>query len=305
MRPTILVGLGGSGGWQALAWATDEAALTGARLTLLHACPPNSPLASRAATPSLAVIELFDPPLARAVATTRARLGGDRVDLRLVPGRPGTLLAAAATRAGLVVVGPPARHYPGGYGSTTHHVVTHAPRPVVVVRPVRAEATAPLLGHVVVGVDGDSDPDAALEYGFERAATHRAILAAVHVTPRQREDYWFDETTLGTHFSVEPAGLELLARAVEPWTHKYPQVPVKFAVCAGRPLPGLLRAAHGARLLVVGDHGHGRLGPAGRALLGSVAHGALDRATGPVAVVRPARAQVLRSGPPVRTGAAR
>ncbi|MDQ7910193.1 universal stress protein [Phytohabitans sp. ZYX-F-186] len=286
MRPTILVGLGGSGGWQALAWATDEAAGTGANLVLLHACPPDSPLAARAPSPSLAVVELFDPSLARAVATTRARLGGDRVQLRLLPGRPGPLLVTAAARASLVVVGPPAGRYPGGYGSTTHHVLAHCPGPVVVVRPITASRGATLLGHVVVGVDGQGDPDPALEFAFERAASHRAVLAAVHVTTRQHEDYWFDQTTLETHFSAEPAALDLLGRAIEPWTRQYPRVPVKCAVYAGRPLPGLLRAAQGARLLVLGDHGHGQLGPAGRALLGSVAHGAVDGATGPVAVVR-------------------
>jgi nucleotide-binding universal stress UspA family protein len=187
VRSTILVGLGGSGGWQALAWAIDEATATGAGLVLLHACPPDSPLAARAPSPSLAIIELFDPSLARAIASTRTRLGGDRVQLRLLPGRPGPLLATAAARADLVVVGPPARRHRGGYGSTTHHVLAHAPSPVMVVRPITAGYDAPLLGHVVAG-----------------------------------------------------------------------------------------------------DHGHGQLGPAGRALLGSVAHGAVDEATGPVAVVRAA-----------------
>lgn len=309
MRSTILVGLGGSGGWQALAWAADEAASSGASLELLHACAPDSPLASRLPSPSLAVVELFEPSLARAVATARARLGGDRVHLRLVTGRPGPLLAAAAERAGLVVVGPPARRYPGGYGSTTHHVVAHASGPVVVVRPITAGPDAFLLGHVVVGVAEDGDPDLALEFAFERAVHHHSVLAAVHVTDRRREDYWFDMTTLSTHFNVEPASLELLKRAVEPWMRKYPQVAVKCAVYGGRPLPGLMRAARGARLLVLGDHGHGRLGPAGRVLLGSVAHGALDEATGPVAVVRetprPAPGDAIeRDGAAVAGGAA-
>ncbi|GAB3528529.1 universal stress protein [Phytohabitans suffuscus] len=302
MRPTILVGLGGSGGWQALAWAMDEAGGSGANLVLLHVCPPDSPLAARTPSPSLAIVELFDPSLARAVGTARARLGGDRVRLRLLPGRPGPLLAAAAAGADLVVVGPPARRHPGGYGSTAHHVLAHSPGPVVVVRPIAAGRDAALLGHVVVGVDGRGDPDPALEFGFERAAGRGGVLAAVHVTARQHDDYWFDRTTLSTHFRAEPAALELLARAVEPWTLRYPRVPVKYAVYAGRPLPGLLRAGQGARLLVVGDHGHGQLGPAGRALLGSVAHGVLDEASGPVAVVRPAAERVTE---PVAAGAPR
>ncbi|MFC0527664.1 universal stress protein [Phytohabitans kaempferiae] len=304
VRPTILVGLGGSDGWQALAWAADEAATTGAKLELLHVCPPGSPLAARAPSPSLAVVELFDPPLARAVATARARLGGDRVRLRLVPGRPGPLLAAGAERADLVVVGPPARRYLGGYGSTAHHVVAHAPGPVLVARPVTAGPDAPFLGHVVVGVDGDGDPDPALEFGFEHAARQHRVLAAVHVTGRQREDYWFDESTLSTHFSAEPASLELLQRAVEPWMRAYPEVSVKCAVYGDRPLPGLMRAARGARLLVLGERGRGRLGPAGRTLFGSVAHGALDQTTGPVVVVR-AREETAEERPRAVAGASR
>ncbi|GAA4711627.1 universal stress protein [Phytohabitans rumicis] len=294
MGPTILVGLGGSGGWQALAWAVDEATATGGRLVICHAAAPDNPLALRVPTPPLAVLELFDPPLARAVASTRRRLGSDRVTLQVLPGRPGPLLASAAARADLVVIGSPARHRPGGYGSTAHHVAARAPGPLVVVRPITAGPDAPMLGHVVVGVDDSGDCDAALDFAFDWADRHRCVLAAVHVATQHREDYWFDQTTLSTHFSAMPAGLELLSGQVEPWMHKYPQVPVKCAVFGGRPVPGLMRAAHGARLLVVGDHGRGRLGPAGRIVLGSVAHGVLDHATGPVAVVR----QAPRQGEP-------
>jgi nucleotide-binding universal stress UspA family protein len=56
-------------------------------------------------------------------------------------------------------------------------------------------------------------------------------------------------------------------------------------VYGGRPASGLLRAAEGAWLLVVGDH---RRGPATRAVLGTVTHDVLDRAAGPVALVRAA-----------------
>jgi nucleotide-binding universal stress UspA family protein len=205
------------------------------------------------------------------------------------------LLAAAAARAALVVVGPPAQRHLSGFRGTAHHVLAHSQVPVVVVSPIVAGPHAPLLGHVVVGVDGDDDPDPALEFGFQRAAGRRCVLAAVHVTSRQHDDYWFDYKTLSTHLSAEPVALDLLARAVEPWIRRYPQVPVKCAVYSGRALPGLRRAAHGARLLVLGDHGRAQLGPAGRALLGSVAHGAVDGATGPVAVVRGAQREPVHA----------
>jgi nucleotide-binding universal stress UspA family protein len=59
-------------------------------------------------------------------------------------------------------------------------------------------------------------------------------------------------------------------------------VRIKRGVFAGRPAEGLLRAAAGAFVLVVGDRGHGW--PV-RTVLGSVADRAIDAADGPVAVV--------------------
>lgn len=282
MRPSIVVGLGGSGGWHALAWATNEAAATGGRLVLCHACQPGSALAGRGPVLRMGLLEVVDPALARAVGSARSRLGGDRVTLRIQAGRPGPLLVQAAADADLAVIGPPARRTPGGLRSTAHDVAAHAPCPVVVVRPVGSAHVAPFAGHVVVGVDDSPAARAAVEFAFGYADAHRRPLAAVHVTVDRREDYWFDETMLSTHFAAEPAGLELLATEVEPWMRKYPNVATKRAVYAGRPLPGLVRAAAGASLLVVGDHGHSA---AVRAVLGTVSDGVLDAAQCPVAVV--------------------
>jgi nucleotide-binding universal stress UspA family protein len=282
-RPTVLVGVGGLSGWEALAWAVDEALATGGDLLIAHACRADSPLAARDGRVSPGLLELADPPLARAVAAARSRLGGDRVRLVLRAGEPGHVVLGAADEADLVVVGAPT-----GHAATVCRVVTRAPRPTVVVRPVTADRGRPFAGHVVVGVSDAPAARATCEFAFAYAAAHRVPLAAVHVADRQREDYWFDERTLATAFPVEPAGLHLLAIEVEPWMHKYPEVAVKRAVFTGRPLDGLLRAARGARLLVVGDHG--RVVP--QRLLGSVCHGAVARAKCPVAVVRAGHADV-------------
>jgi nucleotide-binding universal stress UspA family protein len=51
----------------------------------------------------------------------------------------------------------------------------------------------------------------------------------------------------------------------------------------GHPVPALIKASHGADLLVVGSRGYGAF--TGR-LLGSVSLGVLHLASGPVAVVR-------------------
>lgn len=280
MRSTIVVGLGGAGGWHALAWAADEALATGARLELCHACPPESSLAASGPNAPMGPLELADPQLARAVASTRTRLGGDRVALRVLPGRAVAVLERAAADADLVVVGWPGRPGPRGLRSTAHHVAAHAPCPVVVARPV--DGRGPLAGHVVIGVDESDAGRAALELGFAHADLRRRPVAAVRVAVHADQDHWYDETTLSTQFAAEPDDLGLLAAEVEPWMRKYPAVPVKRAIFTGHPVAGLLHGARGAALLVVGDHGRGRIG---RTLLGTVSDGAIDAARGPVAVV--------------------
>jgi nucleotide-binding universal stress UspA family protein len=275
-RPTIVTGVGGGAGWQALAWALDEAAATEGRLAICHVCPADSPLVTGSGAVPVGLLELVDPPLARAVAAARSRLGGDRVTLSVHSGRVDRVLVDASTHADLMVI--------AAGGRTTHRVATHAHCPVVVVRPgapprptAFPEANharhAPFAGHVVVGVDGSAPSLAALEFGFAYAAAHRRPLAAVHIT-------------------AEPGAPAALAAEVAPWIDEYPLVAVEQAVYAGRPLPGLMRAAAGAALLVVGDRGRG---PIGRAVLGSVADGVLDHATGTVAVAhtRDAPAAVL------------
>ncbi|MCW6006226.1 universal stress protein [Micromonospora sp. CPCC 205371] len=276
--PRVAVGVAGTAtSWQALAWAAD------ARRALGHL--PRLPRRVRArlvsAAVPMAVLELADPPLARAVAATRARLGGERVSVRIRPEHHAVaLLADAAWEADLLVLGAPSG---SGWRETTHRLLGHVAVPTVVVRSV-AGASGPFAGHVVVGVDGSEPSAGGLEFAFRYAAAHRAPIAAVHATSDAPDDFWFDDTMLETHFPTDPAGLRLLAEQVEPWTHKYPDVRVKRAVYTGRALPALLRAAAGARLLVLGARGHG---VAARALLGSVSHGAVDRAAGPVAVVPP------------------
>src|SRR3954469_16099735 len=112
MTDTVAVGVGGAGGWPALPWATAQALQSSARLMVLHACPPQSPLARQPGTPAPAQVELADPPLARAVVAARAKLGARRVSLRVLDGDPGSALAQASADAALLVIGA------GGGGST-------------------------------------------------------------------------------------------------------------------------------------------------------------------------------------------
>ncbi len=276
MYPTIAVGVGGAGGWQALAWAAQEAATTRAQLAIHHVCAPTSLLARSPGEPSAARLELADPALARAVAAVRAQLGGDRVRLRIHTGSPGPGLIDAAAADDLLIIGS------GTHGGTVHHVVRHARCPVVVVRPAVRTRSATFAGHVVIGVDGSAAGRAALEFGFGYAHDHRLPVAAAHVSAQGLTDYFHDDVTLSTHFAVEPAELDLLAEEVEPWTHKYPQTPVKRAVLAGGTVDGLVRAGDGAGLLVIGDKHRGLVS---RVATGNVPLSVVDRAPCTVAVV--------------------
>jgi nucleotide-binding universal stress UspA family protein len=259
MNGTIAVGVGGTGSWQALAWAAEQAEHTGARLALLHVCMPGSPLDRATGDPTVAEIELIDPPLARAYTKARARLGGRRAVLKVRSGEPSLRLVDASAGVRLLVIGD------GAGGRTVRRVVRHAHCPVVIARPGTPAAEKPFAGHVVVGVDGSAAGRAALEMAFAYAADHRLPVAAVHVaTPDDHH------------------GMELLAAEVAPWADKAPGVPVHRVVVAGSVAEQLIRCAAGAHLLVVGDK---RRGVIGRARTGDVPLTVATEAPSPVAVV--------------------
>jgi nucleotide-binding universal stress UspA family protein len=236
----------------------------------------------------MAILEVADPGLARAVTAARGRLGGERVALRVRPGRPEPLLLEEGAEAELVVLGPPQRRLLAQLASTAHWVAARSSTPVVVVRPA-PDRGGVFAGHVVVAADGSDASNAALEWGFRWAADHRRPLVAACVPPTPCDDFWYDETTLSVHFAREPAALELLAIAVEPWMNQFPTVAVKRAVCAGPVTAGLLRAARGASLLVVGQGSRGQASS-------TVADGVLYRAACPIAVIHREDSTCWRAG---------
>jgi nucleotide-binding universal stress UspA family protein len=259
MNGTIAAGIGGTGAWRALAWATDQAGRTGARLALVHVCAPGSPLDRMTGDPTVAEVELIDPPLARAYTHARGRLGAWRTVLKIRGGDPTQRLVDASAGVRLLVIGD------GEGGHTVRRVVRHAHCPVVVARPSTPAAQTPLAGHVVVGVDHSAAGQAALGLAFGYADDHRLPLTAVHVSAP------------GEH-----TGPDLLAAELAPWVEKYPSVTVHRAVRTGSVADELVTAALGAALLVVGDK---RRGVIGRARTGDVPMTVATEAPAPVAVV--------------------
>ncbi|GIF64272.1 hypothetical protein Ais01nite_23070 [Asanoa ishikariensis] len=284
MGPTVAVGFGGINGWYALSWASDYVGRTGGTLVLCQAYDP----ASSNDGVCLPTGPVGDTAVAQGVTAARNRLGAEHVRFRLEPVPVVELLLDAASTADLVVVGPPEAKPRPRHPSTVHEVAGRAQRPVVVARRGGGRDHGAFAGHVVVGVDGHSR--AALEFAFVTASTLGTPLAAVHVTGDRRRDYWFDEEMRTTHVTAPPAAFELLAREIEPWELKYPDIAVKRAVFGCSPAAGLIRASRGAALLVVSRS---------RRTVGSAPHGgvvgrAIESSDAPVAVV--ALAEGTRGG---------
>jgi nucleotide-binding universal stress UspA family protein len=105
-------------------------------------------------------------------------------------------------------------------------------------------------------------------------------VVAATATPEPIQDVWFDDQMLETHLGSEPAEAVMLAREVEPWHRKYPEVAVRRTVIGDDPADGLRRVSHGAALLVVGT------AAARTAPLGRVSRSLVESAACPVAVVR-------------------
>ena len=210
-----------------------------------------------------------------------------QVDAVLEAGSAAELLLTESERAEVIVLGS---RGVGGFadlmvGSTTLHVASHAKCPVIAVpAPTAGEATR---SGVVVGVDGSEVSETAIRFAFEVAATTEQTLTAVHV--------WHDPTRTGVGLMM-PLAYDpdeviqeervVLAESMAGWQEKFPEVEVHHLVVPGHPISVLVATAAQSQLLVVGSRGRGSI----RSLvLGSVSHGVIHHATGPVAVVRASR----------------
>jgi nucleotide-binding universal stress UspA family protein len=204
------------------------------------------------------------------------------VQSRLEAGSAVEMLVEESEHADTVVVGSRGS---GGFtdlviGSTTLHVASQARCPVVAV-PSPPDGEAPRHG-VVVGVDGSAVSESAIEFALQVASELDEPLVALHA--------WTDPARLGPGVMMplvyDPAlvaneeGL-VLAESMAGWAEKYPDVPIENKVARGHAVHTLVTEAQHARLLVVGSRGRGAV----RSLVGSVSHGVLHHATGPVAVV--------------------
>ena len=284
----VVVGVDGSEESEVgLAWAAHEAHHERRALRLVHAW--EVPVPGYVPVPASVdlVREGAEAVLAEAVSKAQEWAPDVDVDGALVLGPAGRVLLDQGKDAAMVVVGS---HGRGGFarlmlGSSSIAVAAHATVPVVVTRGTTASG-AWRHGPVVVGIDGSSVSESAIDFAFQAAALRRQGLVAVHAWAQP--DPFVDEAyaVLSEAATRQTEARLAVSESLAGWRSKYPDVEVSDVIADGHPVDALLGEAKRAEaaLLVVGSRGRG--GFTGL-LLGSVSRGVLHHATCPVAVVRP------------------
>lgn len=138
--------------------------------------------------------------------------------------------------------------------------------------------------RVVVGVDGSAESQKALRWAYDEAQVHGAelVVAGARTLPPVVEPPPYGGLPwIGDAPSAEDVK-KMLDAAVDAVLDD-DATNVSTLVVEGPPAQGLIKAAEGADLLVVGSRGHGAF--AGM-LLGSVSLHVTTHATCPVTVVR-------------------
>jgi nucleotide-binding universal stress UspA family protein len=248
-RP-IVVGIDGSPTADvAIRWAVTEAASQKTPLQLVHAAGAGVP-ASRA------VID-------RAVAQVHDLEPALEVDARLVYGAPSTALVMASGQAQLVVIGSRGLGVMVGalVGATGLDLAANARCPVVVVRPDLAGDSG---SRVVIGYDGSSASESALDLGLDYARRHDLAVRVV---------------------AAQPAGTELhriTDAELQDAVHSRGGHDAELIQITGHPAEHLLQLSADARLVVLGARGRG--GFSGM-LIGSISQTVLQHAPCPVAII--------------------
>ncbi|WP_137724190.1 universal stress protein [Prescottella subtropica] len=284
-RAPIVVGVDGSDTARAaVAWAAHAAHLHERPLRIVSALGAPTPYGDGIRLPQSyfvdrdrAVHTYLDD--AAHIARTEAPDIDTTTDVLEGPARPALLDAASS--AHLIVVGSRGlgRVTAALAGSVAVALTAHAHCPVVVVR----NRAVPVVGDVLVGVDGTDNSRPALAAAFDEATLRGRTLAAVHTWSPLSMSTAFDDQLDLPWDEVEVAEQAVLAESLAGWTDRYPDTPVTRAVVRGNTAAILSERSVDAELLVVGSHGRG--GFAGM-LLGSTSTTLLHTVSCPLMIVR-------------------
>jgi nucleotide-binding universal stress UspA family protein len=294
MSPTvtrfdILVGVDGSAESDAaIRWATHEAVMRRAAITLMHVVAPLA--ASWPMGPVYADITEWQRNNARhvleqALKTLQATVSSSQlpdVHTETLNSRVVPTLVRASENMQMIVVGSRGSGALGRLllGSVSTGLVHHASCPVAVIRPEPESSygNAPVL----LGIDGSPASEAATALAFDEASRRRVDLVALHA--------WSDVAVfpiLGMDWhEYESQGHEILSERLAGWQEQYPDVHVQRRLVCDQPARWLTRESQHAQLVVVGSRGRGGFAST---WLGSVSNAVAQSASVPVLVVREAR----------------
>ncbi|OYD68215.1 universal stress protein [Rhodococcus sp. OK302] len=286
----IVVGIDGSEASTAAArWAGSIAQAVNARLILAHALPQEGPIYSPAAVmlQSQFLNQIRED--GEAITGVVTDLLADEfpslvIESEIAPGPPMTHILECAETARLIVMGSTGSGALRSrlLGSTALKVANHAPCPVTVWRGT-AQHPGPDQRPVVVGVDGSTLSEKAVEYAFQYADQFEAPLFAVHTWQGAST---FREGGAGILIdweAVEQEESALLAENLAGMSDQYPDVAVTRISEPGAAAPVMLKYADDAQLLVVGSHGRSAMAGA---VMGSTSQNLLHHAPCPVMIAR-------------------
>ena len=275
---SILVGYDDtSAAMAAVRWAAELAHDTGAGIRLLHAW--TWPLLGQ----GLAGIPVLDPAGPRNQASRLLDDAAERIAARhpdvpvtaeLVAGMPHEVLEEASAGADLLVVGTRGLGAVLGtlLGSVSRGLLHDAGCPVAIIRSDQHRA-----GPVLVAYDGSHAAGEAVDVAADLAAAWGTTLRVVHVRTVPHAPYGSG----GEAWAAGEGTRVLLDEGVARARARQASVEVQSRMLDARSAAeGLLDAAAGARMLVLGHRGLSR----GR--FGSTAHATVLHATGNVTVVR-------------------
>ncbi|MED7955092.1 universal stress protein [Streptomyces sp. BE303] len=284
----IVVGFDGSPeSVAATGWGAREALLRGLPLVLVQAWP----------WPNTDVLGTDD-----AISWSREQLAAKEAELRAVLASgaeitsahvredPAEALEAAGRNATMLVLGSRGLSTVRGFlvGSVSQEVLRRASCPVVLVRAeadeqATASPDAADDGDVVLGLDLRHPCDDVIAFAFDAAGLRSVQLRIVHAwAPPISSEYTALAAVESMYGELSALEQRQLTDTLAPWRSRCPRVTVNTAFVHDNAAAGVVEAAAGAGLLVVGRRI--RRSPIG-AHVGPVAHAAIHHVQCPVAVV--------------------